>query len=45
MLSIFYAACYADGRLEVRELRVLREAAEALGLGREEVMRYLERLW
>lgn len=45
LLSTFYAACYADGRLEVRELRVLKEAAEVLGLDRSEVSAYLQRLW
>lgn len=45
LLSTFYAACYADGRLEVRELRVLKEAAAVLGLERDEVVGYLQRLW
>lgn len=45
LLSTFYSACYADGRLEVNELKVLREAAEKLGLGRDEVASYLQRLW
>lgn len=45
LLSTFFAACYADGRLEVRELEVLREASAQLGLQREDVVAHLKRLW
>lgn len=45
LLSTFYAACYADGRIEVRELRVLKEAATVLGLEPVDVSGYLQRLW
>ncbi len=45
LLSTFFAACYADGQVAVQELRVLKEASEALGLDREEVVEYLRRMW
>jgi len=45
LLSTFFAACYSDGRLEVRELRVLKEASAALGLQSEDVVNYLQKLW
>lgn len=45
LLSLFYSACYADGRIELSELTALRSAAEAIGLERGEVAAYLQRLW
>jgi len=45
LLSTFFAACYSDGKLEVRELRVLKEASATLGLENEDVVNYLQKLW
>ncbi len=45
LLSTFFAACYSDGKLEVRELRVLKEASATLGLESEDVVNYLQKLW
>lgn len=45
MVGLFFSASYSDGSLDAREMRVLREAGEALGLTRHEVARYLERFW
>ena len=45
LLGLFYSACYADGVLEVRELTVMREAAEQLGLEKQEIVDYLRKLW
>ena len=45
LLSTFFAACYSDGKLEVRELRVLKEASATLGLKSEDVVTYLQKLW
>lgn len=44
LLSMFYAASYADGRVEVRELKVLKEAAATLGLDPREVVAQLKRI-
>ena len=45
LLSSFFAACYADGRVQVQELQVLRDASLALGLDKSEVVTYLRKLW
>ena len=45
LLSTFFAACYSDGKLEVRELRVLKEASATLGLESDDVVNYLQKLW
>lgn len=45
LLSTFYAACYADGKVAVQELMVLKNASNALGLDRAEVVQYLQRMW
>ncbi|NCG20246.1 MAG: hypothetical protein GWP91_14650 [Rhodobacterales bacterium] len=45
LLSTFFAACHADGKVDVRELRVLREASRTLGLENADVVKYLQRLW
>ena len=45
MVGLFFSACYSDGNLDAREMRVLKEAGEALGLTRQEVAAYLERFW
>ncbi|TNE89628.1 MAG: hypothetical protein EP330_10700 [Deltaproteobacteria bacterium] len=41
LLSSFFAACWADGNVDVRELRALRDASELLGLHPQEVAGYL----
>lgn len=41
LLSGFFAACWADGNVDVRELRALREATAQLGLHPQEVAGYL----
>ena len=41
LLSGFFAACWADGNVDVRELRALREASAVLGLQPQEVAGYL----
>ena len=45
LLSTFFGACHADGRVAVQELKVLRDAATSLGLDNSEVVNYLQRLW
>jgi uncharacterized tellurite resistance protein B-like protein len=45
LIGLFFSACYSDGSLDAREIRVLRQAGEALGLTRHEVVDYLERFW
>ena len=45
LLSTFFAACYADGKVAVQELRALREVSSALGLENADVVKYLQRLW
>jgi uncharacterized tellurite resistance protein B-like protein len=45
LLKVFYATCCADGRVDVREVRELRDAATALGLSHEDVVAYLAKLW
>lgn len=45
LVGLFFSACYSDGSLDAREMRVLREAGELLGLTREEVVKYLRRFW
>lgn len=45
LIGLFFSACYSDGLLDAREMRVLREAGEQLGLTRQEVVKYLQRLW
>lgn len=45
MIGLFFSACYSDGNLDAREMRVLKEAGEALGLAPTEVGQYLERFW
>lgn len=45
MIGLFFSACYSDGNLDAREMRVLKEAGEALGLSASEVGQYLERFW
>lgn len=41
LLSGFFAACWADGNVDVRELLALREASAVLGLQPQEVAGYL----
>jgi uncharacterized tellurite resistance protein B-like protein len=45
LVGLLFSACYADGNLDAREMRVLREASESLGLPRESVVKYLRRFW
>lgn len=45
LIGLFFSACYSDGRVDAREMRVLKEAAEQIGLTREEVVKYLQRFW
>jgi uncharacterized tellurite resistance protein B-like protein len=45
LVGLLFSACYADGSLDAREMRVLREAGETLGLSREAVVKYLRRFW
>lgn len=45
MIGLFFSVCHADGNLDAREMRVLKEAASVLGLEGNEVVAYLTRLW
>ncbi len=45
LIGLFFSACYSDGTLDAREMRVLKEAGEQLGLTKEEVVKYLRRFW
>ena len=45
LIGLFFSACFADGSLDAREMRVLKEAGDQLGLKREEVVKYLRRFW
>ncbi len=45
MVGLFFSMCHADGNLDAREMRVLKEAATVLGLEGSEVVGYLTRLW
>lgn len=45
LVGVFFSACCRDGTLDAREMRVLREGGEMLGLTREQVVKYLRRFW
>jgi len=45
LVGLFFTACYSDGNLDAREMRVLKDASEALGVDRERVVSYLQRFW
>ena len=45
MIGLFFSACYSDGSLDAREMRVLKDAGEILGLTKGEVVQYLQRFW
>ncbi|MCB9687072.1 MAG: TerB family tellurite resistance protein [Alphaproteobacteria bacterium] len=45
LVGLLFSACYSDGTLDAREMRVLKEAGESLGLTREQVVKYLRRFW
>lgn len=45
LVGLFFSACYADGSLDAREMRVLKNAGDRLGLQRDEVVKYLRRFW
>ncbi len=45
LLGLFFSACYSDGTVDAREMRVLKDASEALGVERERVVQYLQRFW
>jgi uncharacterized tellurite resistance protein B-like protein len=45
LIGLFFSACFSDGSLDAREMRLLKDAGEALGLTREQVVKYLRRFW
>lgn len=45
LVGLFFSACYSDGSLDAREMKVIKDAGEVLGLSREEVVKYLRRFW
>jgi uncharacterized tellurite resistance protein B-like protein len=45
LVGLFFSACCSDGSLDAREMRVLKEGGEMLGLSREQVVKYLQRFW
>ncbi|MEZ4322824.1 MAG: TerB family tellurite resistance protein [Myxococcota bacterium] len=45
MIGLFFSVCHSDGKLDPREMRVLKEAATVLGLEGNEVVGYLTKLW
>ena len=45
LVGLFFSACFSDGSLDAREMRILKDAGEALGLTREQVVKYLRRFW
>ncbi len=45
MVGLFFSVCHSDGRLDPREMRVLKEAATVLGLEGNDVVAYLSKLW
>jgi uncharacterized tellurite resistance protein B-like protein len=45
LVGLLFSVCTSDGFLDAREMRVLREASEVLGLSRETVVKYLRRFW
>ncbi|MEZ4241824.1 MAG: TerB family tellurite resistance protein [Myxococcota bacterium] len=45
LVGLFFSACFSDGSLDAREMRLLKDAGETLGLTREQVVKYLRRFW
>ncbi len=45
LIGLFFSACCSDGGLDAREMRALKEAADALGVERDRVVKYLQRFW
>lgn len=45
LIGLFFSCCYSDGTLDAREMRVLKDAADALGVDRLRVVKYLRRFW
>lgn len=45
LLGLLFSACFSDGTLDAREIRVIKDAGEELGLTKREVVDYLRRLW
>jgi uncharacterized tellurite resistance protein B-like protein len=45
LIGLFFTACYSDGTLDAREMRVLKDASDALGVERTRVVKYLQRFW
>jgi len=45
LIGLFFTACYSDGSLDAREMRVLKDASDALGVERGRVVKYLQRFW
>lgn len=45
LIGLFFSACYSDGTLDAREMKVLKDAGEQLGLSKDQVVKYLRRFW
>ncbi len=45
LVGLLFSLSTSDGSLDAREMRVLREAGDLLGLSREAVVKYLRRFW
>lgn len=45
MVGLFFGACHSDGNLAATEMKILKQAASALGVEGTEVVRYLTKLW
>jgi uncharacterized tellurite resistance protein B-like protein len=45
LIGVFFSAACCDGAVGTREMRVLREGGELLGLTRDQVVKYLRRFW
>lgn len=45
MVGLFFSVCHSDGKLDPREMKVLKDAATVLGLEGNEVVGYLTKLW
>jgi len=45
LVGLFFSVCYSDSSLDAREMKVLKDASEILGIDRNEVVNYLRRFW
>lgn len=45
MVGLLFSVSFTDGPLHASQMRVLRDAAHALGVTNEQVVAYLQRLW